>query len=275
MKKFNVRKCLAAGLIMMALFCVPLFSYAQEEDVDALKEQISTLESENADLQSQVEQLESENAALQEQLAGAETAEPETEALQTEIAGVEYTDKSIVQMVQQALNDAGYECGTADGVAGSKTVEAINAYEKEKGINVNGVITDELLDSLGIADAVAEAAENEAKMKEYSSEYSYTQLARDPDSYIGQKMTFSGKVLQTGDAGSGLRYVRLAANSDSNSVLFVTYEEDIVPYNILEDDIITIYGVSLGEYTYEAVLGNSITIPWINADIIDMSSVTM
>ena len=35
------------------------------------------------------------------------------------------------------------------------------------------------------------------------------------------------------------------------------------------DDQITVYGVSLGDYTYEAVMGNAVTVPLIMVDKID------
>ena len=62
----------------------------------------------------------------------------------------EHTDSSTIQRVQQALNDKGYTCGTADGIAGQKTKDAISAYESSVGITINGIITDELLQSLGL-----------------------------------------------------------------------------------------------------------------------------
>lgn len=63
---------------------------------------------------------------------------------------VEYSDIVTVKKVQELLNDKGYNCGTADGIAGQKTKDAISAYESASGITVNGIITDELLQSLGL-----------------------------------------------------------------------------------------------------------------------------
>ena len=71
----------------------------------------------------------------------------------------EYTDKDTVKKVQQALNDAGYECGTPDGIAGKKTYAAITGYQTDKGLTVTGVIDDELLVSLGLAEAERAPAE--------------------------------------------------------------------------------------------------------------------
>ena len=63
---------------------------------------------------------------------------------------VVYTDSATVQKVQEALNAAGFECGTADGVSGQKTAAAINAFRAEKGLEENGLIDDELLEALGL-----------------------------------------------------------------------------------------------------------------------------
>ena len=207
------------------------------EDNDRVQE----LESEKAQLEERLTQLESENAALQEQLDALLNSETEMQTeLSTEIVGTQYTDTAIVKAVQEALNAAGFDCGSPDGQAGSKTQTAIRDFEQNKGINVNGVITDELLEALGIAEQVAEQAQQAAKMSEYSTEYTYTQIARDPDSYKKEKMSFKGKVLQDQDAGSGLRCMRLAVNSSYDDVIFVTYESGIIKYKILDDDIVTI-----------------------------------
>lgn len=63
---------------------------------------------------------------------------------------VVYTDQKTIQKVQAALNDAGYECGTPDGVAGAKTYEALNAYQKANSLPVSNDITDSLLEKLNL-----------------------------------------------------------------------------------------------------------------------------
>lgn len=64
-----------------------------------------------------------------------------------------YTDKDTVKKVQQALNDAGYECGTPDGIAGKKTAAAITQYRTDKGLEVSDTIDDALLEAMGLAEA--------------------------------------------------------------------------------------------------------------------------
>ena len=55
-----------------------------------------------------------------------------------------------VKMVQNKLNELGYECGTPDGIAGQHTKEAVQNYQSDNGLEPSGVIDDKLLDSLGV-----------------------------------------------------------------------------------------------------------------------------
>jgi len=61
-----------------------------------------------------------------------------------------YSDKATVKQVQQALNDAGFNCGTPDGIAGKNTANAIQSYQQAHGLTVTGTITGELLDAMGL-----------------------------------------------------------------------------------------------------------------------------
>ncbi len=71
------------------------------------------------------------------------------------------TDKASIKEAQSLLNAKGYKAGTADGIAGRKTRNAIGAYQKDNKLRVTGAVTDQLLLHLkGVrppAPAVAEA----------------------------------------------------------------------------------------------------------------------
>ena len=213
-------------------------------------------------------QNESDTETTQEETtpADAEVTEAPTETTQPV---TEYKDATTIRIVQQALNEAGYNCGTPDGLIGGKTTEAITAYQTAKGISVNGLVTDELLQSLGVVEKVQEAVEAEASKGEYNSGYTYDQLARNPDTYKGQKIKITGKVLQA-ETSDSTCYARIAMNSNYDTVIFVTYDAKLLGYRLLEDDQVAVYGKSYGVYSYEAVSGATITIPWIHADIIEM-----
>ena len=260
-----------------------------EARLSALEEKNKELESQYNDLKDENENLKKKNKKLKKQVKELQASQSEsdtetstqeetTPAAETEEAEVpeeatqpvtEYQDATTIRIVQQALNEAGYNCGTPDGLAGGKTTEAITAYQTAKGITVNGLVTDELLQSLGVVEKVQEAVKAEASKGEYNSGYTYDQLARNPDTYKGQKIKITGKVLQA-ETSDSTCYARIAMNSSYDTVIFVTYDASLLGYRLLEDDQVTVYGTSYGVYSYEAVSGATITIPWIHADIIEM-----
>lgn len=249
-------------------------------NVEELKSQIESLTAENKKLKKENKKLKKkveklENTEQDESSEETTTDEPAlteentaSEPMSQETV-TEYKDSATIKVVQQALNSAGYNCGTPDGVAGGKTTEAITKYQTDKGITVNGIITDELLNSLNIADEVKAEAEKEAAKAEYDGNYTYDQLARNPDAYIGKSIKISGKVLQA-DTSGDLCYARIAMNSSYDTVIFVTYDKDLLSYRLLDDDMVTVYGTSLGVYSYEAVSGATITLPWLSANMIDL-----
>ena len=59
-----------------------------------------------------------------------------------------YSDKETIQKVQDLLNSAGYDCGSADGISGKKTNNAILEFERDHNLEENTDITPELLEKL-------------------------------------------------------------------------------------------------------------------------------
>lgn len=45
-----------------------------------------------------------------------------------------------VKTVQRLLNAMGYDCGTVDGIFGSKTLAAVKAFQQVKGLDVDGIV---------------------------------------------------------------------------------------------------------------------------------------
>lgn len=266
-----------------------------DDKYEELSQKIEELEAKNKELEDKNKELEDKLSKAEEEKNQEETPTPEPtaapaedtptpeptaetteESAQEEVAPeteqkpvVEYKDATTIRIVQQALNDAGYNCGNPDGVAGGKTTEAVTKYQTDKGLTVNGLVTDELLQSLNVVEKVQDAVQKEASKAEYSSDYTYDQLARNPDTYKGQKMKFTGKVLEAGN-DDDICYARIELNSNIDTVLFVTYKSDLLGYRLLDDDNITVYGTSLGVYSYKSVGAGTITIPWLNADMIEM-----
>lgn len=130
----------------------------------------------------------------------------------------------------------------------------------------------------GIADGYNEASENaqiaseaeqipEADYKAQCKTVSYEEIARHKYGMSGEKLTFTGIIIQ---ATSG-RYRMNITQTDFGYVddIIFDIDENILNKNILEGDKVTIWGESKGLYTYEAVLGNAVTVPRIQVAYID------
>lgn len=113
-------------------------------------------------------------------------------------------------------------------------------------------------------------AEKEAQG--YNTGIRYEQLARTPDDYIGEKVKFTGEVIQVIETqDSNEVQLRLAVERNYSNILLLAYDKSIVSQRVLEDDNITIYGFSMGTITYKSTMGGDITIPAVSVDRIDFN----
>jgi hypothetical protein len=101
---------------------------------------------------------------------------------------------------------------------------------------------------------------------------SYDELSRSPDEYKGEMVKFTGEVVQTIE-GTGVSAMRVDVTKGSYGIytdtVYVVYVED--PSNrVLEDDIVSFYGMYDGLYSYQSVMGATITIPKVIASIVDI-----
>lgn len=101
----------------------------------------------------------------------------------------------------------------------------------------------------------------------------YESIARNPDTWKGQNITVTGKVVQVQESSSGNTYrVSIGqtayGNWDSSSTIMAQTTSSYKGGRILEDDIVTLYGTSAGLYTYKTVLGASQTVPLMSAEYI-------
>lgn len=108
----------------------------------------------------------------------------------------------------------------------------------------------------------AERLAREEERIGYETGITYDQLARTPDQFIDKKVKFSGKVIQVIE-DFGVTDYRFAIDGDYDRIILVSKltSSNTTGKRILENDYITIYGVSDGLYTYETVLGAQMTVP--------------
>ena len=179
-----------------------------------------------------------------------------------------------VVKVQTRLAELGYYSGRITGKFDSPTQVAFKMFEKENGLERDGLpsIADQLVlfdDNAVGKNTKQEVAANEpseqqseSKYEDYTS-FDYGEFARYPDDHLFEKVAVSGKVVQVigapssdSDSNYGIRL----ATANGTDVVYVSIPFN-PGYNILEDDRLTVYGFSVGTATYEAIFGQEVTIP--------------
>ena len=101
----------------------------------------------------------------------------------------------------------------------------------------------------------------------------YEDVARTPSVYKNKNLVITGTVLQVAENGKS-RVFRIADNGDYNNIWYVTYQaKTSTESRVLEYDNVTIYGICEGTKTYKSVLGQEITVPYLNGVIVENNSV--
>ena len=116
------------------------------------------------------------------------------------------------------------------------------------------------------------AEELKALYKSKCKSISYKELERTPDKYKGEYVKFTGYVVQVCSEAKSSSYYstyRVATSGKYNNVVYIYVDNYGSGSRILEDDKVTFYGVYDGLYSYETVLGASVTIPAIKVMYID------
>lgn len=97
----------------------------------------------------------------------------------------------------------------------------------------------------------------------------YDFYAKNPGLYKSVKVSFTGKAVQVID-GTSVTTVRVAVDSDSGRILYLTLPNDLISIRVLEDDVINVKGTFTGLYTYSSTRGGDITIPACTAESVDV-----
>ncbi|MBZ5946066.1 hypothetical protein [Leuconostoc gasicomitatum] len=117
-------------------------------------------------------------------------------------------------------------------------------------------------------DASSEAAEKDPNS--YKTDITYEQIARTPDSYEDKKIQFTGKVLQTMENDDDSVQIRLAVDGNYDNILLVNIDKSLLNNSrILEDDLITVSGISKGTVSYKSTSGSKITVPSMDSKVIN------
>lgn len=104
--------------------------------------------------------------------------------------------------------------------------------------------------------------------------YSYEDLMRNPTAIKGSKVSLRGKVVQVQTSGSTYT-LRVEITQGSYGIwdddIMVSYTKPSGSSNIIQDDIINVYGIASGTVKYTTVLGAERTVPFVEAKYIDIN----
>ncbi|MFA5302979.1 MAG: hypothetical protein WC393_00390 [Candidatus Nanoarchaeia archaeon] len=97
-------------------------------------------------------------------------------------------------------------------------------------------------------------------------EISYNNLMRYEEDYKNDLLYFRGKIIQVSEIANSIYQLRVNTKLSNYAYMENTYTDDTIYVfyhgnRLLEDDIIDIYGIYDGIYSYKAILGNTVSIP--------------
>lgn len=231
-------------------------------DVEGFENDISTLEEEVQQLTTDIVSIENEKEKLEEEIT---TLISENNKLQKD-----YDKYKKKMSPYKELEEAETKAKIAEAkrvVAEEKEAAEKKKAEEEAAKKAKQEAAEK---KKAEEEAVKKAKEVEEIAKGYETGITYQELARTPDDYMGEKIKFSGKVIQLIEGTDEIQ-LRFAVNDDYDQMLYLAYSPNIVEQRVLEDDYLTIYGTSFGTISYESTLGGNITIPAALVDKIDFN----
>lgn len=222
------------------------------EEVQALMDERTTLQDENKQLEININDLQAELNKTQQEL------KEEQAKITPEVQ--EFIDqKEAEQKAQEEAERKAKEEEQAKKEAEEKAQKEAEEQAKKEA------------EEKAKAEAEEKArieAEEKAKQEaeKYNTGLTYEDLARNPQANTGKYVKFYGKVIQVMNGDNAVQY-RLAVDEDYDQVVLIEISKSkLTNGNILEDDLITIEGMFMGEFEYTTVLGATRTIPGILVD---------
>lgn len=116
-----------------------------------------------------------------------------------------------------------------------------------------------------IEDQIDDLLDDSSDDDSYISTITYDNLARKSTTYIFQSISMTGRVVQVQELSDEDKVqCRVAINGDYNQIVLIEFRSSLTEdSHVLEDDKITFYGVSLGQSTYTATSGQSVSLPFV------------
>ena len=176
---------------------------AKTAESEKLQDELKLAKEDITELQGQVRTMEAENGRLRLELDPGMMENPQDLMTDTSI---EYHDWAAVKAIQMCLNDAGFDCGPVDCIYGPKTERGIREYQAARGLTENGIITEELVESLKKEGLMSGTILNHTENDEYYTYLKYNELSYGSINLVGTRVAVTGKIFG-GSFDHGLRTV--------------------------------------------------------------------
>lgn len=115
-----------------------------------------------------------------------------------------------------------------------------------------------------------EIAHEEESFREEATTIDYNQLIKNPEAYRGEKVVYTGQILQIQESGNFGGVMLLSVTDEGYGFwtdnIWVDFEDKI---GAAEEDVITVYGKITGSEEYETQIGGSTYVPKMRAKYID------
>lgn len=256
-----------AAFILLALLMISATSYAQETQTSQLPD-------------ARVNEIDVASMSTEALLETKQSIEQEL-AARGYVAYFDLEPNSkgeSVSALQERLSELGYYSGNLTGRYDSATRQAVKQFQKANGLDNNGVASQSDQQLLFSAAALPKAtpmprATTRPKPTDVPfagfdayGVFDYEDTMRYPENHKGEKVVLNGRVVQViGEKSRGFE-IRLSTSGTSSDIVYIYIDK--LDYNILEGDRMTIYACINGTITYQALLGQSITIPSAHADYV-------
>lgn len=116
--------------------------------------------------------------------------------------------------------------------------------------------------------------DNALQRNDFDDSITYEDLARSPDAFSGTSVRFTGKIVQVIEGYDFTAY-RFAVDNDYDKIIYVECYPEYPTDVLIEDDYATLSGVAYGMYSYETVLGNTLTIPGVLAAKFEIAEISL
>lgn len=173
--------------------------------------------------------------------------------------------------------------GAINGGSNSKKPQKENTGSTQNYTSTNGETTVEPVteEETTTQEPTKDPAQTEQEFKDSCSTISFEDLSRNPDKYKGNNYKFTGQIIQVQEGWFDTVDLRINVTKEEfeyiDDVMWTDtiYATVTVPKGadkLLEDDVITFWGTCDGDYTYETVMGNNVSLPKIDIKYYELNN---